>query len=415
MKAFRTFATSLSKGGEFFIEKELKYGAHNYHPIPVVISKGSGVHLYDVGGKQYLDFLAGYSAVNQGHCHPNIVEALVQQASTLTTTSRAFHNNLLGQAEEYLCSIFNYEKALLMNSGVEAVDSAVKIARRWAYEVKGVPDNEAVVLFPSENFWGRSISACASSDDPDRYKHFGPFGGLNFEIIPYDDVSALEKALENPNVAAFIMEPIQGEAGVKLPKDGYLKKVRELTKKKNVLMVADEIQVGIGRCGKLLACDWENVRPDMVTLAKSLSGGLLPISAVLADSQVMDVLVPGSHGSTFGGNPLACKVLQAALDVVFEEGLIENSLKMGELFRKGLEAQKEHFVADIRGKGLMNAIEIETKGFDAWDVCIKLAENGLLSKPTHGNIIRFTPPLVIKEKEVHQALDIIHGVLREYK
>jgi len=397
---------SITKGGEVFIERELKYGTHNYHPLPVVLEKGQGVHVWDVAGKKYFDFLAAYSAVNQGHCHPKITQALVEQSQKLALTSRAFHNNLLGDTEELLCKTFGYDKVLMMNAGTEAVEAAVKISRRWGYEVKGIPPNQAKTVFCSSNFWGRSIAACASSDDPERYKNFGPFGGMNFQIIPYDDLDALEPALSSKNTAAFIFEPIQGEAGVVVPQAGYLKKVRELCSKYNVLMVADEIQTGIGRTGKMLACDWEGVRPDIITLGKSLSGGMMPISAVLGDNEVMDVLIPGSHGSTFGGNPLACKVTQAALEVVKEENLIENAEKVGEFFRKEMKKQVGQFISEVRGRGLMNAFVIRS-GQGAWDLCVKMAKNGLLAKPTHENIIRFTPPLIITKEQMKEALEII--------
>jgi ornithine--oxo-acid transaminase len=353
-----------------------------------------------------MDFLAGYSAVNQGHCHPLIVEAMVSQSRILTLTSRAFHNNLLGSTEELLCKTFGYDKALMMNSGTEAGESAVKIARRWGYEVKGIPPNQAKVVFCSSNFWGRSIAACASSDDPERYRNFGPFSGLNFQIIPYADIEALEPAMSSKNTAAFMFEPIQGEAGVVVPPAGYLKKIRELCTKYNVLMIADEIQTGIGRTGKLMACDWEGVKPDIVTLAKSLSGGLMPISAVLAKDEVMNVLGPGSHGSTFGGSPIACRVTQAALKVVEDEKLVENSEKMGEYFRREMSKLVGGFISEVRGKGLMNAFVIKS-GKGAWDLCVKMAENGLLAKPTHENIIRFTPPLIITKEQMKEALDII--------
>ena len=397
---------SITKDGEPYIQRELDYGANNYHPLPVVLERGEGMFVWDTAGKKYMDFLAAYSAVNQGHCHPKIVQALISQAKLLTLTSRAFHNNLLGSTEELLCKTFGYQKALMMNSGTEAGESAVKIARRWGYEVKGIPPNQAKIIFCSSNFWGRSIAACASSDDPDRFTNFGPFAGLNFQIIPYDNIEALEQALQSQHVAGFMFEPIQGEAGVVLPKEGYLKKVRELCTKKNVLMIADEIQTGIGRTGKLLAVDWEDVKPDIITLGKSLSGGLMPISAVLANNEVMDVLVPGSHGSTFGGNPLACKITQAALEVVFEENLIENSLNMGEIFRKEMKRLVGGIVCEVRGKGLFNSVVLKD-GKGAWDLCEKLARNGLLAKPTHENIIRFTPPLIITEEQLMESVQII--------
>ncbi|OMJ78585.1 hypothetical protein SteCoe_21565 [Stentor coeruleus] len=404
--------SSITKGGESYIEKELNYGANNYHPLPVVLCKGEGMYLWDISGKRYYDFLAAYSAVNQGHCHPKIVEAMISQAKILSITSRAFHNNLLGETEELLCKTFGFDKALMMNSGVEAGESAVKIARRWGYEVKGIPANQARIVFCSNNFWGRTIAACASSDDPERYKNFGPFAGLNFQIIPYDNVDALEQALSNKNVAGFIFEPIQGEAGVVVPSTGYYTKVRELCTKYNVLMIADEIQTGIGRAGKLLCLEWENVKPDIVTLAKSLSGGLMPISAVLAKNEAMQVLIPGSHGSTFGGNPMACRVVQASLSVVKDEKLVENSEKMGQIFRNRMSTLIGGQVSEVRGKGLMNAFVIKS-GKGAWDLCVKLAQNGLLAKPTHENIIRFTPPLIINEAQLNECMDIIIKAVNE--
>lgn len=404
--------SSITKGGEKYIQKELDFGANNYHPLPVVLERGEGIYLWDIAGKKYIDFLAAYSAVNQGHCHLKIAEAMMTQSRTLTVTSRAFHNNLLGDAEERLCKTFGYEKALMMNSGTEAGESAIKIARRWGYEVKKIPPNQAKIVFCSSNFWGRSIAACGSSDDPDRFTNFGPFSGLNFHIIPYDKEDALEKALSDKNVAGFMFEPVQGEAGVVVPSQGYLTKIREICTKYNVLMIADEIQTGIGRTGKMLAVDWENVKPDIVTLGKSLSGGFLPISAILANNSVMDVLVPGSHGSTFGGNPLACKVLQASLDVVEQENLVENSLKMGELFRKEMKKLVGGFVSEVRGRGLMNAFVIK-EGKGAWNLCVKLAENGLLAKPTHENIIRFTPPLIITQQQMGESIEIIRKTVLE--
>ncbi|OMJ71978.1 hypothetical protein SteCoe_29685 [Stentor coeruleus] len=403
---------SITIGGEYYIERELAYGANNYHPLPVVLCKGEGMFLWDTSGKCYYDFLAAYSAVNQGHCHPKIVEAMASQAKTLSITSRAFYNNLLGETEELLCKTFSFDKCLMMNSGVEAGESAIKIARRWGYEVKGIPQGQAEIVFCSNNFWGRTIAACGSSDDPDRYKNFGPFAGLNFKIIPYDNVEALEQAISGTNIAGFMFEPIQGEAGVVIPTHGYYEKVRKLCTKHKVLMIADEIQTGIGRTGKMLCLDWENVKPDIVTLAKSLSGGLMPISAVLGKKEVMDVLVPGSHGSTFGGNPMACRVAQAALGVIKDEKLVENSEKMGEIFRKQMSKLIGGYIKEVRGRGLMNAVVIKNKK-GAWDLCLKLAENGLLAKPTHGNIIRFTPPLIINEEQLNECIQIIRKTVVE--
>lgn len=403
---------SITIAGEPYIEKELAYGANNYHPLPVVLCKGEGVYLWDTSGKRYYDFLAAYSAVNQGHCHPKIVEALTSQAKTLTMTSRAFYNNLLGETEELLCKTFSFDKAIMMNSGVEAGETAIKMARRWGYEVKGIPPKQAQIVFCSNNFWGRTIAACGSSDDPDRFKNFGPFAGLDFKIIPYDDIEALKQALSKKNVAGFMFEPIQGEAGVVVPAPGYYEKVREICTKNNVLMIADEIQTGIGRTGKLLCLDWENVKPDIVTLAKSLSGGFMPVSAVLAKNEVMQVLVPGSHGSTFGGNPMACRVVQAALGVVKDENLVENSEKMGEIFRTQMSKLIGGFIEEVRGRGLMNAVVIKS-GKGAWNLCLKLAENGLLAKPTHENIIRFTPPLTINEEQLNECIQIIRKTVVE--
>ncbi|CAG9326650.1 unnamed protein product [Blepharisma stoltei] len=403
---------SLTRGGEPFIQKELDYGAHNYHPLPVVLQRGQGIYVWDIAGKRYMDFLSAYSAVNQGHCHPKIVQTMIDQAQVLTITSRAFYNNLLGDTEELLCKTFGYQKVLMMNSGAEAGESAVKIARRWGYQVKGIPDNQAKVIFCTGNFWGRTLAACGSSDDPDRYRNFGPFGGLNFHLVPYDNIESLEEELKNPNTAAFMMEPIQGEAGVVVPSKGYLTKVRELCTKYNVLMIADEIQTGIGRAGKLLAVEWEGIKPDIVTLGKSLSGGLMPISAVLADESVLQVLDPNSHGSTFGGNPLACKIAKTALEVVFEENLINNSRELGEVFRAEFKKLEGGFVKEVRGKGLMNALEISTPS-GAWELCEKMAEKGLLAKPTHGNIIRFAPPLVINREQLYEGISIIYDSIKE--
>lgn len=358
-----------------------------------------------------MDFLAAYSAVNQGHCHPKIVAAMVKQCQVLTLTSRAFYNDALGAAEERLCSTFGYDKALLMNSGVEAAETAVKLARKWGYEVKRISEDSARVVFAANNFWGRSLAACGSSDDPERYTNFGPFTGMNFDIVPYNDIPALERALQDPSVAAFMVEPIQGEAGVIVPAHDYLSELRVLCTERNVLWIADEIQTGIGRCGKLLAVDWEGVKPDILTLGKSLSGGLMPISVVLANDQVMGVLTPGTHGSTFGGNPLAAKVCQAALDVVFEENLIENSLQRGKQLVDGLKRISGSGVREVRGKGLMVAVEMDS-GTGAWELCLKLADNGVLAKPTHESIVRFTPPLIISESEMDEALGLIEKSFR---
>jgi ornithine--oxo-acid transaminase len=421
----RSFAGGLVRPGkntedptksEYFMALEYDYGCHNYSPLPVVIAKGKGVHLWDVEGKKYFDYLAAYSAVNQGHNHPKIREALIKQSEILTLTSRAYYNNMLGPWEKYLCELFKYEKVLLMNTGVEACESAIKLARRWAYDVKKVPDNQAHVLFAANNFWGRTIAACGASDDPDRYRRFGPFGGLNFHIIPYDDTNALEAEFKkNPNIAAYMVEPIQGEAGVVIPKKGYMKKVRELCTKYKVLLICDEVQTGLGRTGKLIASEWDEVRPDIVTLGKALSGGYYPISAVLCDNEIMQNIHPGEHGSTYGGNPFACAIGGAALDVLIKEKMVENSANLGATFLKSLKEMKRDFITDVRGRGLFAAIEVDPKGkVDAWDISLRLKENGLLAKPTHGNIIRFSPPLVITKEQIEESLTIIKKVIASY-
>ncbi len=390
-----------------FIELEEKYGAHNYHPLPVVLNKGEGAFVWDVEGKKYFDFLSAYSAVNQGHCHPKIINALVEQAKTLTLTSRAFFNDKLGPYEKYVTEFFGYDKVLPMNSGAEADETALKLARRWGYDKKGVAENQAKIIVCEGNFHGRTIAIISMSTDPDSYKGFGPYTP-GFEVVPYNNLSALEKALEDSNVVAFLVEPIQGEAGVFVPDEGYLKSAYDLCKSKNVLFIADEVQTGIARTGKLLACDHENVRPDILILGKALSGGVMPISAVLADDEIMLVIKPGEHGSTFGGNPLAAKVATAALEVVKEEKLAEKAEFLGEIFRNELKAFNNPMVELVRGKGLLNAIIIKpSNGKEAWDVCVKMAENGLLAKPTHQHIIRFAPPLVITESELREAIEII--------
>ncbi len=390
-----------------YIKLEDKYGAHNYHPLPVVLSKGEGVYMWDVEGKKYFDFLSAYSAVNQGHCHPKIVNAMMEQAKTLTLTSRAFYNDQLGPYEKYVTEYFGYDKVLPMNSGAEGDETALKLARRWGYDKKGVPENQAKIIVCEGNFHGRTITIISMSTDPDSYKGYGPYTP-GFIVIPYNDIPALEKALEDPNVVAFLVEPIQGEAGVYVPDDGYMKKAYDACKSKNVLLIADEVQTGIARTGKLLACDHEGVRPDILILGKALSGGVFPVSAVLADDEIMLVIKPGEHGSTFGGNPLACAIARAALEVVKEESLAENAEKLGKIFREEMKAFKNPMIELVRGKGLLNAIVIKpTNGKKAWDVCLKMAENGLLAKPTHEHIIRFAPPLVITEKELREALSII--------
>ncbi len=399
------------------IELEERYGAHNYHPLPVVLAKGEGVFVWDVEGKKYFDFLSAYSAVNQGHCHPKIIEALIEQAKTLTLTSRAFYNNRLGEAEKFICDYFGYDKVLMMNSGAEANETAIKLARKWGYTKKGIPADQAVIVAVERNFHGRTIGIISASTDPDSRTNFGPFMP-GFQIIPYDDLTALETALKNPNVCGFWVEPIQGEAGVFVPGSGYLKKAEELCKKHNVILMMDEIQTGIGRTGKLLASDHENVKPDMLILGKALSGGTYPVSAVLTSDEIMLTIKPGEHGSTFGGNPIAAAVAVASLKVIQEEGLIENAAKMGELFRSRMNALKEKssHVTLVRGKGLLNAIVIKpTKdGRTAWDVCVNLMNNGLLAKPTHGDIIRFAPPLVINEDQLHECCDIIEKTILEF-
>lgn len=390
------------------------YGAHNYHPVPVVIERAEGVMMWDVEGNPYFDFLSAYSAVNQGHCHPRIISALEKQARKLTLTSRAFHNNILGEYARFITSYFGFERMLPMNSGVEACETAVKLARRWAYDVKGVAANRAKVIFVEGNFWGRSIAAISSSTDPSSFSGFGPFVP-GFELIPYNNIPALEKALQDPDVAAFMCEPIQGEAGVVVPDEGYLSRVRELCTKHNVLWIADEVQTGIARTGKLLAVDHENVKPDILVLGKALSGGVYPVSCVLSSSEVILTIKPGEHGSTFGGNPLACAVAMEALNVVKDEKLAENAERMGRLLRQRLTEIESTRINAVRGKGLLNAIDIRTKnGISAWDVCLKLKEMGLLAKPTHDTIIRLAPPLVITEAQVHAAADIIRDAILSF-
>src|SRR5574338_56208 len=399
---------------KYYMDLEHKYGAHNYHPLEVVIAKGKGVWVWDVEGKKYLDFLSAYSAVNQGHCHPKIINTLIEQAQTLTLTSRAFYNNVLGEYEKFVTELFGYDKVLPMNTGVEGDETAVKLARKWAYEVKGIKKYEAKIIVANENFHGRTMMAVSASTDPDCYDGFGPFVP-GFEKIPYNNIAALEKALEDPNVAAFLVEPIQGEAGVFVPDDGYLKKAQELCKAKNVLLICDEVQTGLARTGKMLASDYEAVKPDILILGKALSGGVMPVSAALANDEVMLAIKPGQHGSTFGGNPLACKVAIAALEVLIEEKLAENAFAMGAYFRSEVQKMVNEFehLTLVRGKGLLNAIVIKpaNSGKTAWDVCVALKENGMLAKPTHGDIIRFAPPLVITKDEIDFALGIIRKVL----
>jgi ornithine--oxo-acid transaminase len=392
------------------IALEEKYGAHNYHPLPVVLTKGDGVYLWDVEGKRYYDFLSAYSAVNQGHCHPRLVNALISQAKELTLTSRAFYNDKLGVAEKYVCETFGYQKALFMNSGAEANETAIKLARKWGYLKKGIEDNKAVIVAAKKNFHGRTTTIISASTDPSATKNFGPFMP-GFEIVEYDDVAALEKALANKNVCALWIEPIQGEAGVYVPHDGYLKAAEKLCKQHNVLLMMDEIQTGIARTGKMLASDHEEVRPDLLILGKALSGGLLPISLVLADDHIMLNIKPGEHGSTFGGNPLAAAVVVEALQVIKDERLAENAERLGKVFRErmNLLMRKTNMITLVRGKGLLNAIVINdsAESETAWNLCLKFAEHGLLAKPTHGNIIRLAPPLVINEEQIHECCDII--------
>jgi ornithine--oxo-acid transaminase len=402
------------KSPEEYIALEDKYGAHNYHPLPVVLAKGEGVFVWDVEGKKYYDFLSSYSAVNQGHCHPKIVAALKLQADTLTLTSRAFHNDVLGQYEEFVTKLFGYDKVLPMNTGVEGGETANKLARKWGYMKKGIEKNKARIIFAKGNFWGRTLAAISSSDDPSSYKGFGPFMP-GYDLIPYNDLEALETELKDFNVCAFMVEPIQGEAGVVVPDEGYLAGVRKLCDKYNVLFIADEVQTGIARTGKMLACDYEDARPDLLILGKAISGGVFPVSAVLADDEIMLCIQPGEHGSTFGGNPLACKVAQAALEVVIDENLAENAYRLGKIFRRELRAFDNDMITLVRGRGLLNAIVIKPKdGKEAWDVCLKLRDNGLLAKPTHGDIIRFAPPLVITEEQLMDCIAIIKKTILSF-
>lgn len=400
------------------IELEEKYGAHNYHPLPVVLKEGKGVYVWDLEGNQYYDFLSAYSAVNQGHCHPKIVKALTQQAHKLTLTSRAFHNDVLGEYEKFITELFGYDKVLPMNTGVEGGETAIKLCRKWAYKVKGIEENKAKILFAENNFWGRTLAAVSSSTDPTAYRDYGPYLP-GFEVVNYNDLNALEKALEDPNVAGFMVEPIQGEAGVVVPNEGYLKKAYDLCKSKNVLFIADEVQTGISRTGKLYCCQHENVQPDILILGKALSGGVFPVSAVLANDEIMLTIKPGEHGSTFGGNPLACKVAMAALEVAIEENLAENAQKLGQIFRKELTAfaKENDIIQLVRGKGLLNAVVINDPEHSniAWDICVRLKENGLLAKPTHGNIIRFAPPLVMTEGELMDCVNIIKHTIKEFQ
>lgn len=398
-----------------YIDRESKYGAHNYHPLPVVLDRGEGVFVWDTEGKKYYDFLSAYSAVNQGHCHPKIVKAMTDQAQKLTLTSRAFYNSSLGEFEEYVSKYFGYDKVLPMNTGAEADETALKLCRKWGYMKKGIPNNEAKIICCNENFHGRTISIISMSTDPDAYEGFGPYTP-GFVKVPYNDLETLENELKDSNVAGFIVEPIQGEAGVYVPDSGYLKKAYDLCKKYNVLFIADEVQTGIARTGKLLACDHENVKPDVLILGKAISGGVFPVSCVLADDDIMLCIKPGEHGSTYGGNPIAAKVTIAALDVVKDEKLAENAERLGELFRSQLSSIDSDMIELVRGKGLLNAVVIKPKnGKEAWDVCVAMKENGLLAKPTHGHIIRFAPPLTINENELMEAIAIIKNTFKEFE
>ncbi|MEP6683579.1 MAG: ornithine--oxo-acid transaminase [Parafilimonas sp.] len=402
---------TLSERTQYYLQLEENFGAHNYHPLPVVLEKGKGVFVWDIDGKKYYDFLSGYSAVNQGHCHPRIIDALVEQSKKLTLTSRAFHNNLLGEYEKFATEVFGYDKLLPMNTGVEAVETAIKLCRRWGYNNKHIKDGEAKMIVCENNFHGRTTTVISFSTDPDSNKNFGPFTP-GFIIIPYNDINALQKALEDKNVAGFLVEPIQGEAGVVVPDDGYLSKAKQLCDAYNVLFIADEIQTGLGRTGKMLACDHENVKPDILILGKALSGGVLPVSAVLADDEIMMNIKPGEHGSTYGGNPLACAVAIESLKVLKEENMVDNAAAMGKLFREELQKIDSRFISLIRGKGLLNAIVIDHTNKDAaWELCIELKENGLIAKPTHGDKIRFAPPLLITKQQILECVDIISDSL----
>ena len=403
---------------EEIIKIEHLYGAHNYHPLPVVLKRGEGVYLWDVEGKKYYDFLSAYSAVNQGHCHPKIISALIDQSKELTLTSRAFHNNVLGEYEKFITGFFGYDKVLPMNTGVEGGETAIKLARKWGYEIKKIPKNKAKIIFVEGNFWGRTLGAISSSTDPSSTNGFGPFMP-GYEIIPYNDLKSLEKSLKDPNVAGFMVEPIQGEAGVVVPDENYLPEAFKLCKKNNVLFIADEVQTGIGRTGKMLCCDHFGIKPDILILGKALSGGVFPVSAILSSNEIMLTIKPGEHGSTFGGNPLACKVAIAALNVIKEEELARNADKLGIIFREKLNKyiKGSSIVQSVRGKGLLNAIIINDDNDSniAWNICLKMASKGLLAKPTHGNIIRFAPPLIINKNQLENCITIIISALKEFE
>jgi ornithine--oxo-acid transaminase len=399
----------------YYIEKEEKFGAHNYHPLPVVLDRGKGSYVWDVEGKRYYDFLSAYSAVNQGHCHPKIIKALIEQADRLTLTSRAFFNSVLGEFEEYITKYFGYDKVLPMNTGAEADETALKLCRKWAYLKKGVKENQAKIIVCDGNFHGRTITIISMSTDPDARNDFGPFTP-GFITIPYNNIPALERALNDPDVAGFLVEPIQGEAGVFVPDDGYIRNAYDLCKKNNVLFIADEVQTGLGRTGKLLACEHEGVRPDILILGKALSGGVLPVSAVLADDDIMLTIKPGEHGSTFGGNPLAGRVAIAALEVIREEKLAEKAEKLGKIFRDEMRTVRSDMIETVRGKGLLNAIVIRPRnGKEAWDVCVAMMEHGVLAKPTHKHIIRFAPPLVISEEQLREAISLIIKAILQFE
>ena len=403
---------------EEIIKIEHLYGAHNYHPLPVVLKRGEGVYLWDVEGKKYYDFLSAYSAVNQGHCHPKIISALIDQSKELTLTSRAFHNNVLGEYEKFITGFFGYDKVLPMNTGVEGGETAIKLARKWGYEIKKIPKNKAKIIFVEGNFWGRTLGAISSSTDPSSTNGFGPFMP-GYEIIAYNDLKSLEKSLKDPNVAGFMVEPIQGEAGVVVPDENYLPEAFKLCKKNNVLFIADEVQTGIGRTGKMLCCDHFGIKPDILILGKALSGGVFPVSAILSSNEIMLTIKPGEHGSTFGGNPLACKVAIAALNVIKEEKLARNADKLGIIFREKLNKyiKGSSIVQSVRGKGLLNAIIINDDNDSniAWNICLKMASKGLLAKPTHGNIIRFAPPLIINKNQLDNCITIIISALKEFE